>query len=194
GTGKTMATRFFVELGCTGINVDEIGHSLILKGREPYKKIVKKFGTDILNEKKEIDRRKLAEAVFKSDRERKYLENILHPLIKKQLKKEIKNKIEEKPWVVVDFPLLFEMKMEKDFDFIVTIYAASQQQMPRARLQGLGEEDARRRIDAQISLKEKCRRSDFVLRNETDSTELKQQVGSLLQLLREKVHFLKKKK
>ena len=80
GSGKTTVARMFKELGAEIIEADKIGHGLIKKV-EAKKELIRAFGSSILNEKKEIERRKLRRIVFKDKERLEELNQILHPLI-----------------------------------------------------------------------------------------------------------------
>jgi len=183
GTGKTIASKFFESLGYIRIDVDEISHDLIRRGKKSYRDIVKHFGKYILKENKEIDRRKLAYIIFNNKKEKDYLEKLLHPLIKKEILVSVKKALNKKPCVIVDFPILFEMKMERFFDFIVCVVSDKAKQIERAKRKGIDKTLAEKIISSQISISKKKKKSNFVLRNNSNVEDLKQQVISLCKII-----------
>src|SRR5690349_699588 len=79
-TGKSLVGSMFAERGVHVIDADKIGHALMAPGEPVYDEIVKRFGTDILNPDKTVNRPKLAELAFDQKRPRIYeLNSLLHP-------------------------------------------------------------------------------------------------------------------
>ena len=64
GSGKSEATKIFSSLGAKIIDLDIIAHDLTLKNALGYSLIIEHFGDDFLNNKKEIDRKKLRKSIF----------------------------------------------------------------------------------------------------------------------------------
>jgi len=63
-SGKTMVARFFNELGADIVDVDGLGHMLLLKGSPTFERLVEAFGEGVLNEEGDISREKLGRLVF----------------------------------------------------------------------------------------------------------------------------------
>src|SRR5438270_13599598 len=81
-TGKSSVARMFAELGVHIIDADSIGHELMAPGEPVYDEIVKRFGSDILNSDKTVNRAKLAELRFDQRRPRLYgLHSLVHHVI-----------------------------------------------------------------------------------------------------------------
>ena len=84
-SGKTTATNYFEGKGIEVIDADEISRNLQLKGAPGYQKIIEKFGKEILNEDKSINRKILRELAFKTEANKKWLEDLMHPMIQKEV-------------------------------------------------------------------------------------------------------------
>ena len=84
-SGKTTATNFFKEKGINVIDADEISRELQQSGSKAYEEIIARFGKKILAPNKEIDRKILREIAFSNVSERKWLEDLMHPLIKEKM-------------------------------------------------------------------------------------------------------------
>ena len=84
-TGKTTATDFFKAKGIDIIDADEVSRFLQQKGQKGYLKIVQQFGTEVLDEQEEINRKKLRDIAFSSQSNRQVLEDIMHPMIRSEI-------------------------------------------------------------------------------------------------------------
>lgn len=90
GAGKTQILEYLNDkYGATICQADEIARRLQKKGTEVYEAIVAYFGKDILDEKEEIDREKLAGIVFTDSKELEVLNRIVHPAVKEEVKRKI---------------------------------------------------------------------------------------------------------
>jgi len=114
GTGKTTVASLFKEFGADVFSADTIAKKIVQKGMPALLKIQQRFGKNILLKDGELNRKKLREIIFNSDIEKKWLENLLHPLVRDELKKlclNAKTKIR-----VVEIPLLAGSK--GDYSYI----------------------------------------------------------------------------
>ena len=102
-SGKTTATNFFKEKGISIIDADEISRELQQSGSKAYEEIVTKFGKKILEPNKEINRTILREIAFSNINTRKWLENLMHPLIKEETIKKFSDT--KSKWAIYSAPL-----------------------------------------------------------------------------------------
>ena len=102
-TGKTTASNFFSEKGIDIIDADEISRSLQSIGANGYQEIVKKFGNEILNIDKSINRKTLREIAFNDLNNKKWLEGLMHPMIRDEVIKQFE-KVESN-WAIYSAPL-----------------------------------------------------------------------------------------
>jgi|TARA_B110000971_G_scaffold181628_1_gene188445 dephospho-CoA kinase len=109
GSGKSLASSIFEDLGVPIIDLDKIAKEISKKNAIGYKEIVKKFGLLYLDKSMNIDRKKLQNDVFSKPKCKKIVEEILHPLIYKELLSRIRETT-NRPYIVVVVPLLFEKK------------------------------------------------------------------------------------
>lgn len=166
GTGKSSALRAFESRGAATICVDQIAKEQAKPGREGYKAIVKVFGRCILNDDKSINRALLGRVIFSDKRAKLGLERVTHPLILKEMKRLV-GKLSG--LVVVDVPLLFEKKLQKNFDATMVIACKPQKQLQRIiKRDGLNSQEARRRVKAQLPLDQKRKLADVTINNDKD--------------------------
>ena len=101
--GKSTATNFFIEKGITVVDADIISRNLQLKGEVGYEKIVKKFSDEILDSNGEIDRKKIREIAFSEPKNKKWLEDLMHPIIGNEVIKQFEKV--ESVWAIYSAPL-----------------------------------------------------------------------------------------
>lgn len=176
GTGKSTVAKMFAELGIPIINSDDIVHEILSRANiiEEIKKI---FGAEILEGSK-ISHAKLAKVVFTNIQKRKELEAIIHPLVKAQIKEDLLSAQKTgEPYSIIEIPLLFEVKWEKEFDKVIVVSSSKENQLARTMKKfGITKEDVAARIAAQLPLSEKISRADFVITNDGDINDIRTQV------------------
>ena len=172
-SGKTTVEEFFNKYGYEILDTDKISHKIL--DTNAIEQVVKEFGKEILTNDK-IDRKKLGQIVFCDTEKRKMLENIIHPLVKKEILKYFEEKKEEKA-VFVAVPLLFEAQMNDMFDKIILVVADDETRLERLiEKRGLSRNDALRRIKSQMSQFAKFEDSDYVFHNNAELDNLENQV------------------
>ena len=186
-TGKSTAAGLIRNLEIPVIDADQISRQLSEIGKPGYEQIVTCFGQDILQNDLTIDRKKLAEIVFNNSEFKNRLENILHPLIKNevQLKKNEyqKNNVS---FCFYDVPLLFEKKMEDNFDFTVLIWCDQQTQIERLKVRdNLVDEEIALRFKNQLSMIEKVKKANYCIDNSGVQKDLEKQIKKLVRTLNE---------
>lgn len=182
--GKSLVEKILREKSFIVLDTDDIAHKL-LKDRDVITEIVAAFpGLDIF-ERSEISRLKLGRIVFNSSTHRKKLENILHPLIIDEIEMFFERM--EKQGAKVAFvavPLLYEAGLENLFDKIVLIYADDNIRLERlVNRNNLTKENAKNRLNIQMSQDEKIHLVNFVIFNNKTLKELQQEIDALIHLL-----------
>ena len=104
GAGKTTALQYFKELGAMVISADDIAKKLTQPNTTPFNAIIDYFGKKILTKHGEIDRKALRNRIFNEKKDRVWLENLLHPLIRQSIESHLKKHHE--PYAVIEIPLL----------------------------------------------------------------------------------------
>ncbi|MCD6412870.1 MAG: dephospho-CoA kinase [Elusimicrobia bacterium] len=161
-SGKTSAVGFFSRLGYKTVSADKIAH-ILLEKPTVKNRILRHFGSRILAPSGKISRANLGGIVFAREKERIFLEKILHPLIRK----EILSRIEKPGRFVVENPLLFEMKMEKHFDFVIYVDCPHGRWLRNLRGRKIPFEKAEAIVRAQKDQREKRKCADFVAVNDS---------------------------
>ena len=165
GAGKSEISQIFKQHNCFIIDLDKLGHD-ILEKPEFKKQIVQQFGKYILDKNK-ISKKKLRKIVFFNPNYLLKLNKIVHPELKNRLKQEInKNKKKKIKAIVVDAALLFEIKIEKLMDIIITVSALKMISYLRLlKKQRLSYSEFDNIYQAQLPLHIKKKKSDYIIHN-----------------------------
>lgn len=186
--GKSTVASMFRDLGAKIVDVDKLGHSVILPHRPAWEKIIRLFGKDILRNDLTIERKKFGKIVFTNPTLLKKLNKITHPEIIKLIKREInlaKNKTNSQEKIlIIDAALIYEAKIDKLMDKIIVVYINKDEQVKRlVKRNNLSKEETLQRIKSQMSMKEKVKIADYVIDNSNSLDETKKQVEKIWQSL-----------
>ncbi|CAL9242207.1 unnamed protein product [Arabidopsis halleri] len=181
-SGKSTVSKLFKASGIPVVDADVVARDVLKKGSSGWKRVVAAFGEEILLPSREVDRPKLGQIVFSSDSKRQLLNKLMAPYISSGIFWEIlKQWVSGAKVIVVDIPLLFEVKMDKWTKPIVVVWVSQETQLKRLmERDGLSEEDARNRVMAQMSLDSKRSKADVVIDNNGSLDDLHQQFDNVL--------------
>ena len=185
-SGKSTVSGMFRELGVPVIDADMIAREVVAPGSRALEAIVDAFGEEILTEEKSLNRARLGEIVFSDPTKKKVLEGILHPEIIAEQDRRLKDLEREgrTPVAIVDAAVMIESGSWKRFDSLVVVDCEESQQISRLRLRnGMNEDEAVRRVDAQMPLSEKVKYADHVIDNRGSIDDTRKQVEELMKLL-----------
>lgn len=170
--GKSTFVAMLGELGAETISADGVVHDLMATDAELIEKIVRRFGEHVRGERG-IDRRALGREVFSDRRALEDLEEMVHPLVWREVGRRIS--ASRAPLFVAEVPLLFEGKHASDFDFTLTVLAPRERRLGWARERGMPERQFEAVEARQLSAEEKARRADIVVNNDGGMERLREQ-------------------
>jgi dephospho-CoA kinase len=168
-SGKTTVSEVLREEGAILIDADQIARGLVQPKTAAWQELVRAFGNEILERDGSIHRQKLASLIFSNPRQRSVLNRILHPRIRKEIRRRLKGIEQKNPEaiVVIDAPLLIETGGHREMDKVIVVACTETQQVERLRRRNqLSEEQARAMLSSQMSLEEKKRVADYVICND----------------------------
>jgi dephospho-CoA kinase len=179
GTGKTLAASFFKELGAFVLDADLICRKLVEPEQPAWREISDIFGKEVFTASGNLDRKRLANIIFKNPQKKGILEGILHPKVFKieELKYKAIRKEHPNALVIVDAALLIESGNYKKMDKIIVVNSDEKNQINRiiARSQ-MSQDEVTSRINNQMPNEEKVRYADFILENSMDKESLRSKV------------------
>jgi len=184
-TGKSHVRVQFESLGVPTIDSDVLAREAVAPGSTGLAAVVERFGPGVLDRDGTLDRQKLGAVVFADFEARKALEAIIHPHVRRATEEWFATLDPVRyAFAIADIPLLYEVGRERDFDAVIV--AACEPGTELRRLMdrdGLSEEDARKRIAAQLPLEEKVAQADYVIRTDGTMEETRKQVGDVYRAL-----------
>jgi dephospho-CoA kinase len=175
-SGKSTFVSLLGELGAETISADEIVHDLLAEDEQTVSRVVERFGSDVLGDKG-VDRRALGRKVFDDPEALRDLEDILHPLVRRETGRRVAASGAD--LFVAEVPLLFEGESSGAYDHTVAVVVPEERRRAWAAERGV-DEAALRAIEArQLPQEEKARRADIVVQNDGGLDKLKRQAEEL---------------
>jgi dephospho-CoA kinase len=189
-SGKSTVARMLASLGAKVLDADHVVRDLMQPGKPVYQQVVKHFGREIVNPDGEINRKRLADAVFPTGRVRE-LNSIVHPAVIQKQDEWMEEVERHSPpeMAVVEAALLLEAGVQGHFDKIVVVTAPLKQRAERfaKRFETTAEAahaEVARRSAAQMGDDEKVKKADYVIDNAGSLAGLEKQVQQVFSQLR----------
>ncbi|HTG46512.1 MAG TPA: dephospho-CoA kinase [Actinomycetota bacterium] len=186
GSGKSTVAGMLRERGAVILDADAFAREAVVAGSEGFRRVVQRFGREIVAPDGELDRAKLAAIVFADPAALAELEAIVHPEVRRLMAEGIQENLDTDRVVALVNPLLIEMGTHRDCDVVVVVSVAPETQVARSVARGMAEDDARARIAAQLPLEERSRAADVLLDNEGTLEDLEREVEVLWRELTER--------
>jgi dephospho-CoA kinase len=166
GSGKSTVAQLFAEQGVHWVDADDVAREVVEPGTPALKAITEHFGSHILLETGELSRAELRTLIFQDEAERKWLEQLLHPLIREAMLEQLQPRDYDLPYTLLVSPLLLETDQHELVDKVVVIDVPADVQLERTvSRDGNSLEQVQRIIDAQMSREERLKKADLVIDN-----------------------------
>ena len=185
-TGKSAVAAMLREMGFNVIDADSIARQLIEPGQPAYREVVDEFGLSILNADGSINRANLATLVFADPVKLARLNAILHPRVEGLIHRQFDewSRDSTRAASFVEAALLVEAGYHQKLDGLIVTWCRPEQQLERLRARGFTDEDARRRIAAQLPEAEKLRHATSRIDCSGSLEDTRKQVEALAAKLR----------
>lgn len=181
-SGKSTVAKELARRGAAVLDADQLAREVVESGSSALKKLVKLFGTEILQQDGTLDRDRLGQMVFADVKVRAMLNGIIHPEIAKKSIERLQKLRETTtaPLIVYQAPLLFEVGAENRVDKILVVKIDPEEQLRRLMVRDrLSDADAQQRMDSQMQQEKKIVRADFVIDNSGTLAETRKLVDAL---------------
>lgn len=180
GCGKTTVSDEFAKLGICVVDADVVARQMVAPGSDCLKAISEKFGADMLLDNGHLHRAKLREAIFANPDDKKWLDNLMHPAIRKQMQDELKNASSD--YAILSAPLLFENGLDKMVDVTLVVDISEQLQIERTtKRDDVDSEQIENIIKAQIDRTSRREKADFIVENDKPWAQVQPQIAPLHQ-------------
>lgn len=180
--GKSTVAKLLVSKGAHLLDADQIAREIVEPGKPAWAEIVAWLGGSFLKEDRTLNRAQIASLVFSDSGALLKINSITHPYIKELFSSKSKGIALNFPQAVQiwDVPLLFEIGMDRDVDFVLVVVADEETQVARLRERdGLSRDEARLRIASQMDLQKKAQAADYIISNNGLLASLQEQVDRL---------------
>jgi len=187
GSGKNEAAKILRQHGAFVIEADEVAHTLYNTQSPVWHKLVRVFGSKILNRGGKINRKKLGEMVFSDKRKLKQLDRIVHPHLKEAIIHEAEDKrpldvARGKQLTIINAAVLKEIGLIDYVDEVWVVMAPKEKRLRRLLKVGLSKKEAAERMRSQISQKDYLKLADVVIQNNGTLKQLNAKVQACLQI------------
>lgn len=180
GSGKTAVTNEFENLGINVVDADIAARTVVTVGSHGLNEIHQRFGDDILLSDKSLNRAKLREIIFKDAEQKKWLENLTHPLIRTEIIQGLHNSTS--PYSILVSPLLIESGQHNLVNRILVVDVPVELQLERTCSRDNNpKEQVEAIIASQLDRNQRLRYADDVITNDQPLEHLHQQVTQLNQ-------------
>jgi len=178
GSGKSTIAALFAKRGVPIIDADMVARDITQAGQPAFDEIIQHFSHFNLIKDGTLDRTKLRQIIFKDHAERMWLENILHPLIRKEIQQQLHRL--HAPYSIVVIPLLFEVKPYSFINRILVVDAPEHIQIERAANRDKASKDhIETIIKTQIRREDRTARAHDIIINDGKLADLEPQVQKM---------------
>jgi len=185
GAGKTTVSGYLINLGYRVIDADIVARKVVEKGSQCILELGAHFGMDIILSDGTLDRRKMGDIIF-ADKEKRILFNqVIFPYIQEEILSEVQRmRADGAPVIFLDAPTLFESGTDEKCNKIISVIASEQTRLARIMSRDkLSEKQALNRMKSQYDDKFYTSRSDYVINNNGDMGDLRDQLDNVIEMI-----------
>ena len=166
GSGKSTVARMFGALGVHWVDADDVARQVVEPGTQALRAIADHFGERILQGNGELDRAALRQKVFEDPEQRRWLEGLLHPIIRQELIRQLSPEDYNLPYVILVSPLLLETNQHELVERIVVVDVPEETQINRTMARdGNSREQVERILAAQMPRAARREKADAIINN-----------------------------
>lgn len=180
GSGKSAAAECFAALGVGIVDADIVAREVVAPGQPALQQIAAHFGDQVIAADGSLQRRVLREIVFADPEQRRWLEQLTHPLIAQSIQRQLA--ASTGPYALLVSPLLLETTQRELVQRVLVIDAPETLQVARTVARDQAQpEQVRQIMAAQMPREQRLAHADDVIVNQGDLEQLRQQVVQLHQ-------------
>jgi len=185
GSGKTEACKEFESFGIRILSADHIARDVIDSDVDIKKKIVKLFDEHVYIDG-HLDRKYVARKIFGDEHLQQKMNAIVHPVVIQHIDNLVQQAKREctEAIIMIEAALLFESGADAMLDYVILIDADEEQRIERVmKRDKITRPAVIERIKSQMPVQESRRRADFIIHNNGNHLQLKEQSQFLFRLL-----------
>jgi dephospho-CoA kinase len=180
GSGKSTVCNIFRKLGLLVFDTDRFARDVVKKNTVAYRQIIEYFGKQVVEKDGNLNRRLLRQIITTNVQAKNILEKIVHPEIILLMKEKMVAAQQNGTSIVIEVPLLFELKLENLFDLSIMLYSTNEHKIVRLENRdNITRQNASDLISLQMPDEEKMLRSDFLIENNGSKEQLEKDVKKL---------------
>ena len=178
GSGKSTVCSIFEHLGVPVYNADNRAKQLMAESEDLKKKLRLAFGWDVYDKEGNLDRDYLSKIVFNNPPQLRILNHIVHPAVFDDFAAWLKLQEEAgHPYSVKEAALLIEADSYKELDKLIVVTCPMDIRLERiTKRDGIRKEVVLKRIENQLSDKDRLQHADYIVKNATNFSLIKQVV------------------
>jgi dephospho-CoA kinase len=185
--GKSFVGDALAEWGCHVLQADRLGHEVLAPDGEAYAPVVREFGSGVLSESGEIDRRALAAQVFGKPERLAVLNSFVHPPVMQREEQWLGQVAADDPHgiAVIEAAILIETGSHERFDKLIVAVCEEDQQVQRSmKRDGASRDEVLARLRRQMPVAEKRQFADFIIDTSGTKEETVRQARAVYESLR----------
>jgi len=180
GSGKSAVSSHFENLGITVVDADIVAREVVEPGQPALAQIAEHFGSRIITPEGALDRAALRVLIFEDENKRKWLESLLHPLIREEIIQQLEQS--QSPYSILSSPLLLETDQHSMVDQILVVDVPVEVQIERTiQRDNNSLEQVEAIIKSQSSRAFKQEKADDIILNTGTIESLHEKVSNLHQ-------------
>src|SRR5690606_13616423 len=177
------------DMGYPVVDADELARRVVRPDHRGHKQLWRLLGANFFDDNRQLRRRELAQYIFAHPEVRLQVENVLHPLIREEMKNE-KERLEQQgsELAFYDVPLLFEKGLQSQFDATLLIYADETLQRERLKKrESWTDDEIDGRFSAQLPVEQKRAMADYVIENLGTIEDLRKSLVNMIQKMKSEI-------
>lgn len=181
GSGKSTVANEFTKLGVPIIDADVIARQVVEPDTPALQAIKYRFGDNILNADGSLNRSALRQKIFSSPEEKRWLNNLLHPLIHAETLRQFQTA--DGPYLLWVVPLLVENGLQQKAQRVLVVDVSRNIQLERTLARdGTSREQAENILAAQATREQRLAYANDIIDNNGNQTQLASRVAELHRL------------
>jgi dephospho-CoA kinase len=179
-SGKTTVANLFAQYGIDLVDADVIAREVVSIGSDGLNAIKQHFGQGILLADNSLDRAALRAQVFNNPEQRLWLNNLLHPMIRRRMLDQVQ--ASTSAYVIMVVPLLFENHLDSLVDTTLVVDIAPELQVSRTmQRDAVSKEQVEHILASQMTREQRLALADNIIDNQGEHEQLRSQVFRLHQ-------------